>query len=869
METFGEWLRHERNHHRLTREELANRVGCSVSMLRKIEDDDRRPSIQIAELMANALEIPSEERETFVRVARGEFRTDRIAHLSGPNQPPNVFTTQPQANSRNNLPISATPLIGRDRELIELGNLLQDPQCRLLTLVGPGGIGKTRLAVDTAVQIQDVFADGVYFVPLASVSSIDAVISTIANAIHFSFHGPVDPKVQLLNYLQDKQILLIVDNVEHLLEGASHQETIVEILVEILQQVALVKLLTTSRECLEMQDEWVFEVQGLPVPESIDGGRNVQNTSVELFLQRARRANVRFNVTPKDYLPIVHICRHVDGMPLAIELAAAWVRTLSCGEISHEIERGLDILSISARDLPTRHRSMRAVFEHSWKLMTQEEQRVILLLSVFRGGFRREAAEQVAEATLAVLSALVTKSLVRRSATERYDLHELIRQFASSSLAKDPEELRTAQERHSLYYLGLLEEQGVKLQSHQQKEAVAKLTDDMDNIRVAWDWSIANHEFIRLYHLSPRLMHLFEVQNLSKEAEITFRKTADSLQASIRGAELDATHQVALHVLLAHWGYFQFRLGKGEEAYHILSPSAVFLQTSAKPIAAIYVLYFLGMDCCILGKFAEAKDSLQEGRKLAREHGEHWIEAMDNEFLGRVAIEQGEYVKARQYLSEALGMLRQLGDPSMIAHALSYLGRAMQLLGEYREAEKLLQESLNLSREYGYHVATGLALFGLGKIASVEGRYEEAQPLFSESARLFQEIGDTHPYSRTLYHRGLNSMSLGDSVGAQNDFYTALNLAYKGGFTPATLYALTGLAMLETHREPSQETFELVLYIGQHPASTQEAKNLAAQLQMELETRLPPVQVEAAEQSIGLKNLDEFVLPFLNSIDRR
>jgi predicted ATPase len=176
-------------------------------------------------------------------------------------------------------------------------------------------------------------------------------------------------------------------------------------------------------------------------------------------------------------------------MPLGIELAAAWVRTLSCDEIIRELERGLDFLSSSIRDIPARHRSMRAVFDHSWKLLTEEEQKILMRLSAFHGGLKREAAEQVAEATLSVLSTLVTKSLIRRSGAGRYDLHELIRQFAASNLAKDPEEMRTAQERHSLYYLGLLEEQGIRLQSHQQKQS--ELTADMDNI-AAWDW-VANH----------------------------------------------------------------------------------------------------------------------------------------------------------------------------------------------------------------------------------------------------------------------------------------------------------------------------------------------------------------------------------------
>jgi tetratricopeptide (TPR) repeat protein len=252
---------------------------------------------------------------------------------------------------------------------------------------------------------------------------------------------------------------------------------------------------------------------------------------------------------------------------------------------------------------------------------------------------------------------------------------------------------------------------------------------------------------------------------------------------------------------------------------------------------------------------------------LARECGEHWFEAMDTEFLGRVAVEQGEYNQARQYLSEALAMLRQLGDPSMTAHALSYLGRAMQLMGEYPEAAKLLQEGLQLSRENGYHVAMGLALVGLGKIAYVEGHYEEAQPFFSESASLFQDIGDTHRLSRTLYHRGLNLMALGDFADAQNDFCTALHLAYKGGFTPSTLNALTGLAALESQQKASQQIFELVLYIVQHPGSTQETKSLAKQVQIEVKAKLSPEQVEAAQQNIELQSLDEFVRPFLTLID--
>jgi len=286
METFGEWLQQQRGLRRLTREEFAKRVGCSTSALQKIEYGERRPSAQIAELLANCLEIPLEERSTFVRVARGELSVDRLYRGS---KSANTLNIPPP---KNNLPVFPTPLIGRTREVEKLSQLLHEPQCRLLTLVGPGGIGKTRLAIEAASGMQGDFDHGVYFVPLASVGSVNAVISTMANSIHFAFYGPSDPKIQLLNYLREKQVLLVVDNVEHLLVGEPDQEMVTELLIEILQQAVQVKLLVTSRESLELQNEWVFDVEGLPVPDGFAAEESAQNTSVELFLQRARRAYV-------------------------------------------------------------------------------------------------------------------------------------------------------------------------------------------------------------------------------------------------------------------------------------------------------------------------------------------------------------------------------------------------------------------------------------------------------------------------------------------------------------------------------------------------------------------------------------------------
>ena len=281
--TFGEWLRQRREELGLTRKELAGRVGCSVSTLRKIEAGERRPSGQIAGLIADCLHVPAEEHASFVRAARGDLSAERLFSPFGAR--PGTDIPLPKTN----LPILPTPLIGRQREVEELSQLLRQPESRLLTLTGPGGIGKTRLAIETASGMQDSFADGVYFVALAPISKAQFIVPMIAEAIRFSFNSAsrADPKTQLFNYLQKKELLLLADNLEQLLAGPG-----IETLAELIAAARGVKVLATSREALELQGEWIFEVQGLPIPEKEAMRLEGRDTSVELFLQRARRASV-------------------------------------------------------------------------------------------------------------------------------------------------------------------------------------------------------------------------------------------------------------------------------------------------------------------------------------------------------------------------------------------------------------------------------------------------------------------------------------------------------------------------------------------------------------------------------------------------
>ena len=350
---------------------------------------------------------------------------------------------------------------------------------------------------------------------------------------------------------------------------------------------------------------------------------------MELFLQRARRAHVGFNATPEDYPAIVRICQLVDGMPLGIELAAAWVRTLSCDEIAQEIERGLDFLSVSARDLPARHRSMRAVFDHSWKLLTEEEQSVLLRLSVFQGGFRREAAEEVAEATLSVLSTLVTKSLIRRSGAGRYDLHELIRQFAAEHFAEHPEEQTATQARHGSYYLTYFSQADGRLRSSAQREALAELTAEMDNFRAAWDWAVTAWR-VRL----DRADHA-HVLRCSTTRVAGFRKDSILLTApSTRWKRLTGNHrlirtdQVALGHLLATRALLAYRLAHYEQAQAMLERSLEILRPLNEPRVLVESITFLGMVMEVTGNYARALELYSEGLEIATAIGDRWYAAL-------------------------------------------------------------------------------------------------------------------------------------------------------------------------------------------------------------------------------------------------
>ena len=851
MDTFGEWLRSQRTARKLTREEFAQRVGCSIVMLRKIEEGERRPSAQIAQLIANVLEIPADNRKTFIRVARGELGTERLPHPSNAIHSPRISPIP--GSSHNNLPILPTPLIGRQHELSKLRQLLSEPECRMLTLVGPGGIGKTRLAIDVAAQVLDMFTDGVYFVPLAPVSSPRYIVPVIADSIGFAFQSvsSIEPKIQLLNYLEGKKILLLVDNVEHLLQEAG-----VEFLGELLSYVSQLKLLVTSREPVNLQGEWVLEVEGLPLPEA----QNLEGTSVELFLQRARRAYVGFTVAPNDYPSILRVCQLVNGMPLGIELAAAWVRTLSCQQIAREIEQSLDFLSTSARDLPSRHRSMRAVFDHSWKLLSAEEQSVLSQLSIFQGGFAREAAEQIAGAQLFSLSSLVTKSLIRRSGETRYDLHELIRQYAADRLAEHRQIRKKVQERHARYYMNYVCDRDVDLRGSSQQEVIAELSVEMDNFRAAWNWCIDHGEFNLIEQTLRTLETFFDARGWLHEGLDYLDRALATLEKSDKKFPLVHGHLLAAQSLLL------FRLAQIELARVKLEQSIEILRPLNQPHVLVEAVSFLGIVNAIIGRYPEALQLFHQGLALAQASGDTWFEALSLTEIINIEILAGNAEHVYERLQSAVNAWRATGDPRFIAFGLNTMSLSAVRIRRFEEARAAIEESIMINRSVGDRWGLGSAYRGLGLLEQEQGRHAEALAAFQQSWSVFADLGARWEEARVLSDMGRSLLAQGGSAQAEKVWRESIQLAVASQGVPLILDALTGIAQIRIKEAKIDEAYAYVLHILTHPVTTQETRSRADGLRAELESQLTLQEVESLQTQKNAAEFDAILKGILNAV---
>lgn len=440
-----------------------------------------------------------------------------------------VIQPAKQARLRANLPVQSTAFIGREPQLDELLYQLQQPDCHLLTIVGPGGIGKTRLALEVARQALPAFPDGAFFAPLASVSTANEIVPAVLAALNLGApEGEHDLTAYLLNQLAGRELLLVLDNMEHLVGD-------LQLLRQVRSVVPQVRLLVTSRQVLNLEWEWQFTLTGMEVPASATVEQPAAYGSVRLFVERARHVAPGFSFAD-DPAGVIRICERVEGMPLGIELAAAWLRVLPLDTIAESLFE----LESFQEAVEARHRSLRTLFENTWQRLSAREQRALMCLSVFQGGFRVEAAQAVAQLTLPQLAALVHKSLVKADYhTGRYDMHQLLVQFMRSKLCQQPDEEQQALERHAAFFSAFLQARTDLLKGETLARTQAEIQAEIDNIRAAWHWSVAHPRLDLIAQACDGLGDLYNLRSLHHEALAAFQSALAVVERSPESPERD------------------------------------------------------------------------------------------------------------------------------------------------------------------------------------------------------------------------------------------------------------------------------------------------------------------------------------------
>lgn len=768
----------------------------------------------------------------------------------------------------NSLPTPTTSFVDRQAELALLLERLRDPACRLVTLTGPGGIGKSRLALEAAIRLAadnspaDPFTNGVVFVPLAAVdaaswgglsdetAAVYALATSIADALRMVFSGPDTPPVQVRNYLREKELLLVLDNCEQLLAA-------VGFLGDLLYLAPDLKILATSQVRLYLQGEHIVELKGLSFPNDT-AQANGEHSALTLFLQRAQAVHPSFALTRENRTAAARIAQLVDGMPLGLELAASWVRVLSCSEIARELEQSLGFLKTRHRDAPRRHQSLHAVFDYAWGSLSEDEQRSLRRLSVFRGGFTREAADAVAEADLPLLVSLMDNSLLRRSSPAeesegmRFELLEVVRLYAAEKLAEadraQPQEAAGVADLHSRYYLGLLHQRLPDLRGVRQRAALAEIAGEIENIRQALRWAIQRNTVDLAEQAVSGLFHFYNMRSWFAEGESIFKQMAGWL-ASLQ--QHDPAARFVWGRVLARQGWFAFQLGSHTEAQHLLEQSLAILRALGHNAALEFPLHRLAVVLAERGDCEAALQTWEEANAISAATADNYRIAISKTILCQISALQGRYREAQRYGQESLALDRAIGNRWGAAFSLIHLGSISYALGDYAEARSAIQESMLIRNETGDLRGVAQCLEMLGDVALAQKDHTEAERCYYAALARFREIGNSWGIAAALIRQGYSALDADDEPSARERFGEALRLAMRTQATPRALGALLGFAMLHQVHD-SALAGAICALVASHPAASREARERAAALLPRLNgaATTPPASLDTLVQVV-------------------
>ena len=747
------------------------------------------------------------------------------------------YEEQPEAIKTVALPKAATSFVGRELELDDIIKLLAKPDCRLLSLTGPGGIGKSRTALQTAERLQMEYENGSAFVALDSLSETSAIPTAIATALGLNLTGQASPLEDVQTHLKPKSMLLVLDNFEHLIEGAT-------LASDLVQHCPDLDVLVTSRERLDVDEEWLFPLGGLRFPEgeiSVEEALNYD--AVKLFVERAQRVRRTYALNEEDLPHVVKICKLVHGSPLGIELASVWVRMMPPKEIAKEIESNLDFLALSKKN--ERHQSLRATFEHSWNLLAPKERETLQKLSIFRGGFTREAAATVADVPIVLLAALLDKSLLRVDTTSRFNQHPLIQQYAQEKLAFYAEEEADTQASHSSYYLRLLRRWHELMVGG--KTDATNFDQEWGNFRAAWLRAVTAINLKDLKTSSQALWRVYENRARYLEGAELFDRAIVSLN------EEEVEHRTVLGHLLIGQAWLSYNLGRLEQAQSYAERSVPILRQLGDKKGLTEALNSLGMPLWRRGNYDLAQKCWREALNLASSHQDISANARISSNLGMLALEQGKNEIAEAYFRNALELWRDISNPLRLAIALNNLGSLLHRVGKASEAESVLLEGLELATELGFLQNKCYHLNNLAYATHEQKKYDQAEFYGQAALKLALDISDKALISTVLDSLARVALASEDYPKAMKRFKKSFNNAIEMNAIPTALATLTGIAEITLKLGHTQYAASLLDFVIDHPMTMQLDKDDAQKLLKRLKKTLyPTVLARAFEQSVAL-----------------
>ncbi|HEX5840027.1 MAG TPA: NB-ARC domain-containing protein [Anaerolineales bacterium] len=782
--SFGTWLHKQRRAFDLSQKALAGQVGCAEITLRRIEAGTLKPSKELADILLEKLGIPESDRPEWISFARGV------------SSYPTSIT--PSSNEpMTNLPAALTTFIGREKERADVMKFIA--KNRLVTLTGAGGIGKSRLSVKVGEHIKGAYPSGVWLVELAPILDLLLVPHTVAEALGLREDPKRNIVDQLCDALRERKMLLLLDNCEHVLDACA------QLIDALLKTCPHLKILATSREPLNMTGEAVYHVPSLTLPDPqqiLDTFDNYE--SIRLFEERAQLVQFDFSLTLENAAPVAQICKRLDGIPLAIELAAAKVAAFSTEQIAKQLQESFNLLVQGSRTALPRHQTLRASIDWSWDLLTDEEQRLMRQLSVFAGGWTLEAAQAVCDGdVLTLLNSLVSKSLIvmnQRTGTHvRYSFHETILQYAREK-ALETRGDEAVRDKHVAYFVKLVEQAEPELYRSNQVFWFKKLGDELDNLRKAIEWALATDVSAGL-RIAAVPWRFWQKRNTRQE--------------------------------LGNW------LRRLLECYPEHDP----LRAQALVVYGVYIM--------LSGDFIEARRAFEQGLQLARSVSDRQIEALGLLYLGVIFIDEhihegipfledslslyrtledkiGQaaalywlgWKKGRQdsedpkpLLVESLQLYRDLGNLTGIADCLNELATQTIWAGDFSSPLPWLEEARKIYHDLGAQANEAGILNLCGTIAYGQGNYQKAQACFEESLALYENVGVWWSIYASV---GLAYMDLrqGDIQKARTGFAEVIQQAYRANYMDVLLWATDGIASLLVDQKQFECAIRLYAWVS-------------------------------------------------------